>query len=137
MARKFYYPAILVVVAVLSVVSLGLPPISPLAIDIRPSKLALYNNSARTIYYAAFERQSAPFARWEPCTHPEICGDQGIKPGLSLDLPYELIYHWYPAAEVTVNWWSLVPDADAPDGYRMDGPHETTVPTPKRLLPGG
>ncbi len=137
MAKKFYYPLIVSVVAVMAVVSLGLPTISPLAIDIRPSKLTLFNNTARTIYYVAFERQSAPFARWTPCTHPKICGDQGIKPGLSRDLPYELIYHWHPGAEVTVNWWSLMSDTDAPDGYRMDGPHETTVPTPTRLLPGG
>lgn len=134
MTKKYYYPALILTVAGLIVVSILLPPSTVLAIDPRISKLTLFNNSGQTIYYAAFERQAAPFARWEVCDHPDICGDDAIRPGLSVDLPYRLIYHWYPGARVVIYWWHLVPDTAAANGHRVDGPHERITGTPNQRL---
>ena len=134
MTKRYYYPTLVLIVAGLIVVSILLPPSTPLAIDPRISKLTLFNSTGQTIYYAAFERQAAPYARWELCDHPEICGDNAIRPGRSVDLPYRLIYHWYAGALVVIHWWHLEPDAAAANGYRVDGPYQRTTGTPNRRL---
>ena len=100
--------------------------------DMRPSKVVIFNNTADTLNFAMLERRAANFTKWQPCSHPGLCGDQGIKPGRSKGVIYERIHGWYPGAEVVVYWWRLVPDEAAQDGYRVDGPHEQVVRTPKK-----
>lgn len=102
----------------------------PISVELRPSKLVIFNNTTDTINFAVMERRFANYTHWIPCSHPKLCGNRGIKPGLSKDVPYRLITNWYPRAEVVVYWWRLVADPTADDGYRVDGPYETVTPTP-------
>ncbi len=136
MNKKLYYPVIVGVLALLVGLSVLRPPISPTIVELRPSKLAIFNNSNHTVYVAAFEHQAAPYARWKPCEYPARCSDLTIAPGRVLDLKFELIYHWYSGAKVSVLWWHLLPDDLADNGYRMDGPHEVLVTTPNRVITG-
>lgn len=113
------------------------PPLDqPIAIDVRPSKLVLFNNTIDTLQYAVFERNALRSIDWEPCDHPRLCSDSRIRPGLMREIPYELIHRWHPGAEVIVYWWLLEPDTTAQNGYRLDGPYEVTVATPRKALPG-
>ncbi len=102
----------------------------PISVELRPSQLVIFNNTTDTLNFTVMERRSAHYTSWEPCSHPSLCGDRGIKPGLSRGIAYRLISNWYPSAEVVVYWWRLVPDEAAPDGYRVDGPYEMVTPTP-------
>lgn len=102
----------------------------PVSVELRPSKLVIFNNTVDTLNFTVMELRSANYTKWKPCSHPSLCGDRGIKPGLSRGIPYRLISNWYPGSEVVVYWWRLVPDATAEDGYRVDGPYEKVTPTP-------
>ena len=102
----------------------------PISVELRPSKLVIFNNTTDILNFTVMERRYATYAKWKPCDHPRLCGGRGIKPGLSRGIPYRLITSWYPRAEVIIYWWRLVPDESAEDGYRVDGPYEKVSPTP-------
>ena len=104
---------------------------APISVELRPSKLVIFNNTTAILNFAVMERKSAEYTKWMPCNHPSLCGGRGIKPGLSRGIPYRLISNWYPSAEVIVYWWSLMPDPTAENGYRVDGPYNRVSPTPK------
>ncbi len=130
-------PGLLILILMGIIVLIALSPLSqPLTVESRPSKLVLFNNTADIIQYAIFERNSLRLVKWKPCDHPRLCGDRGIKPGRAREVPYEIIYHWRPGAEVVVYWWSLEPDTTAQNGYRLDGPYDVRVATPKKVLLG-
>ncbi len=109
----------------------------PIYIEQRASKLVIFNNTTDTLNFTIMQRRAARFMKWKPCDHPAKCGGRGIPPGRNGSLPYELIYQWYPGAEVVVYWWRLVPDAGAENGYRVDGPHEELSNTPVKAIFGG
>ena len=70
---KTLSPAVLVLLLIAVVVHLAYPPlIEPLTVEARPSKLTLFNNTANTLWYAAFEQNSASTVRWTPCRHPDL-----------------------------------------------------------------
>ncbi|UCD36866.1 MAG: hypothetical protein JSW54_08470 [Fidelibacterota bacterium] len=113
------------------------PPLSkPVLIEVRPTKLVLFNNSTDMAYFSVFEQKAAKSARWNPCDHPDLCASQQIKPGLVQHIPYMQIYRWTPGASVTVFWWQLEVDSTAVNGYRVVGPSESTVNTPKKPILG-
>lgn len=119
------------------IVLIAFPPLSqPMTIDVRLTKIVLFNNTVDTLQYAIFERKALRLANWKPCDHPRLCSNRGIKPALTREVPYEIIYRWYPGAEVIVYWWHLEPDTTAQNGYRLHGPYDATVATPKKILPG-
>lgn len=119
------------------IILIAFPPLSqPMIIDVRPSKLVLFNNTADTLQYTVFERNAQQSNNWKPCDHPRLCENCGIRPGLTVEVPYENIYRWYPGAEVTVYWWRLETDTTANNGYRLDGPFDVTVATPRKALLG-
>ena len=105
-------------------------------VEQRATKLVIYNNTADTLNFTIMEVRKSRFTRWQPCDNPQLCGDRGIKPAMSGDLPYELISGWYPGADVAVFWWHLTPDSTGRNGYRVDGPHKIVVPTPNRPFSG-
>ena len=130
-------PYLLALILLCIIVIIAFPPLNdPLTVELRPSKLVLFNNTADTLQYAAFERKALRSIEWKPCDHPQLCNNLGIKPGLTRELPYEIIYHWYPGAEVIVYWWRLEPDTTAQNGYRIDGPYDVMAATPKKILLG-
>ncbi|MCH7939258.1 MAG: hypothetical protein IID13_05890 [Candidatus Marinimicrobia bacterium] len=108
----------------------------PIYIEQRASKLVIFNNTTDTLNFTIMQRRAARFMKWKPCDHPVQCGGRGIPPGRNGSMPYELIYQWYPGAEVVVYWWHLVPDAGAANGYRVDGPHEEFSNTPLKAIFG-
>jgi len=135
--EKKLTPYLLILALAVMIVLLAFPPLSePLTVEARPSKLVVFNNTVDTLYYAIFSRGGLQFTSWEPCDHPWLCADRGIKPGLTRKVPYEIIYRWQPGAEVVVYWWRLEPDNMAENGYRLDGPYDVTVATPNRPLLG-
>ncbi len=130
-------PRFVILILLGIIVLIAFPPLSqPMTIDVRPSKLVLFNNTVDILQYAVFERKALRFINWKPCDHPRLCSDRGIKPGLTREVPYEIIYRWHPGAEVIVYWWHLEPDTTAQNGYRLDGPYDITVATPKKVLLG-
>jgi len=133
MRRSAFYPVFSLAFFVLFSACTAL---DPLIVDVRPSKLVLFNNTLDTLYYAALECRAARFMKLKPCTHPELCSEWAIKPGLARHLPYPLIPDWHPGAQVTVYWWHLIPDSTAEMSYRVNGPYQVTVATPKHPIPG-
>lgn len=101
-----------------------------ITVDMRISKVVVFNNTPEIINYTIMERRAALYTVWKPCNHPDLCGGRGIKAGLSQSIPYRLISQWYPGSEVVVYWWRLVPDSTATNGYRVDGPYEKFAATP-------
>ena len=134
---KTLTPAVLVLLLIAVVVYLVYPPLSEsLTVEVRPSKLTLFNNTAHTLWYAAFEQNSASTIQWSPCHHPDLCPDDGIHPGRSTDIPYLDIYQWHPGARVSVFCWRLIPDSTAEDGYRVDRLAHVVLTTPNKPLLG-
>lgn len=105
-------------------------------VEQRATKLVIFNNTAESLYFTIIEERKSRFTKWLPCDHPALCGDGGIHPAMSGDLPYELISGYYPGAEIAVFWWHLVPDSSGNNGYRVEGPNKIVVPTPVRPLFG-
>ncbi len=123
-------------IAMLWLLSMIVTPLlnEPVLVEQRPTKLVIYNNTAEILNFTIIEERASRFTRWQPCNHPKLCGDRGIKPGLSGDMPYELIHNWYPGTEVAVFWWHLLPDSMESNGYKVVGPEKIIVKTPRRPL---
>lgn len=124
----------LLFIAMLWLVSMVVTPLldDKVLVEQRPTKLVIYNNTTDTLNFTILEERVSRFTNWQPCNHPKLCGDRGIMPGLSGDMPYELIPNWYPGAEVAVFWWHLLPDSTVENGYRVAGPEKIVVKTPMR-----
>lgn len=126
----------LLLIALIWLVTMMVSPLldKQVLVEQRPTKVVIYNNTADTLNFVIMEERSSRFTRWQPCDNPKLCGDRGIMPGMSGDMPYELIHNWYPGTEIAVFWWHLIPDSTGRNGYRVEGPHKIVVKTPARAF---
>ena len=103
-------------------------------LELRATSIVLHNNSPEPIYFTIYDSEYFEQIRFRPCKHPAICGRRVIPAGRYTAINYTTVRRWNRGDELTVMSWSLAPNANGSDLYRVENLERRTSITPTRMI---